>query len=98
MFEQSAAQEIRSGDITRDEGVALTKKFDLEFPARFSDELFEYLSLPKNDFPVASQMFEQPLMDAEYFSRLTDHFRSPHLWHWKDGEWKLRHAVWSIHP
>lgn len=93
-----AAQEIRSGDITRDEGVALVKRFDLEFPARFSDELFEYLSLPKNDFPAASQMFEQPLMDAEYFSRLTDHFRSPHLWHWKDDEWKLRHAVWSSHP
>ena len=40
-----AAQEIRSGDITRDEGVALAKKFDLEFPSRFSDELFNYLSL-----------------------------------------------------
>lgn len=93
-----AAQEIRSGDITRDEGVALAKKFDLEFPARFSDELFGYLSLPKSDFPEASQMFEQPLMNSEYFSRLTDQFRSPHLWHWKDGEWKLRHAVWSSYP
>ena len=93
-----AAQEIRSGDIMRDEGVALAKKFDLEFPARFSDELFGYLSLPKNDFPEASQMFEQPLMNFEYFSRLTDQFRSPHLWYWEGGEWKLRHSVWSSHP
>ncbi len=93
-----AAQEIRSGDITRDEGVALAKKFDLEFPSRFLDELFNYLSLSNNEFPEASQMFEQPLMNLEYFSRLTDQFRSPHLWRWKDGEWKLRHAVWSSHP
>jgi len=92
-----AAQEIRSGDITRDEGIALAKKFDLEFPSRFSDELFNYLSLPSNEFPEASQMFEQPLMNLEYFSRLTDQFRSPHLWFWEDEEWKLRHAVWSSH-
>ena len=93
-----AAQEIRSGDITRDEGVALAMKFDLEFPSRFSDELFNYLSLSSNEFPEASQMFEQPLMNLEYFSRLTDQFRSPHLWCWNDGEWKLRHAVWRSHP
>lgn len=92
-----AAQEIRSGDITRDEGVALAEKFDLEFPSRFSDELFTYLSLPSNEFPEASQMFEQSLMNFEYFSRLTDQFRSPHLWHWEDQGWKLRHTVWSNH-
>lgn len=90
-----AAQEIRSGDITREEGIALSQKFDLEFPARFSDELFAYLSLPKSEFPVASHMFEQPLMDGEYFSRLTDQFRSPHLWSRTDDGWKLRHTVWG---
>ena len=93
-----AAQEIRSGDIMREEGVALAKKFDLEFPSRFSDELFSYLSLPSDEFPEASLMFEQPLMNKEYFSQLTDQFRSPHLWYWKDGEWKIRHAVWSCNP
>ena len=30
-----AAQEIRSRDITRDEGVALVRRFDGEFPERF---------------------------------------------------------------
>ena len=65
-----AAQEIRSGDITRDEGVALAMKFDLEFPSRFSDELFNYLSLSSNEFPEASQMFEQPLMNFEYFTQI----------------------------
>lgn len=89
-----AAQEIRSGDINREEGVALVKRFDLEFPERFADEIFRYLSLPAKEFPVASEMFEQPIMDREYFRLLTDQFRSPHLWCHDQGEWKLRHAVW----
>jgi N-acetyl sugar amidotransferase len=89
-----AAQEIFSGDITRDEGVALVKRFDHEFPERFADELFKYLSLPERDFPGACKMFEQPIMDREYFRLLTDRFRSPHLWFQENGEWKLRHAVW----
>jgi hypothetical protein len=89
-----AAQEIRSGDINREEGVALVKRFDHEFPERFADELFKYLSVPEQEFPVASKMFEQPTMDREYFRALADQFRSPHLWYQDNGEWKLRHAVW----
>lgn len=89
-----AAQEIRSGDINREEGIALIKRFDHEFPSRFADEIFRYLSLPAKEFPTASKMFEQPIMDREYFQRLTDQFRSPHLWVHENGEWKLRHAVW----
>jgi N-acetyl sugar amidotransferase len=88
-----ASQEIRSGEIDRSEGVALVKKFDHEFPTRFEDELFQYLSLPEKDFPLASSMFEQPIMDREYFDRLTDTFRSPHLWVHKDGNWQLRHPI-----
>lgn len=91
-----AAQEIRSGDINRDEGVALSKRFDGEFPQRFADEIFRYLSVPEREFPKASLMFEHPNMDYEYFMHLADTFRSPHLWMFEDGEWKLRHQVW--HP
>lgn len=90
-----AAQEIRSGDIDREEGVALVKRYDHEFPDRFSEELFRYLSLPRKDFPIASSMFEQPIMDRGYFDRLTDKFRSPHLWLHDDGKWVLRHTVWG---
>ena len=50
-----AAQEIRSRDITREEGVALVKRFDGEFPERFAEEIFAYLSIPEKEFPVASQ-------------------------------------------
>lgn len=88
-----AAQEIRSGDITREEGVALVHKFDHEYPERFADEIFRYLSIPKSEFPLASNMFEEPIMTRDYFERLADTFRSPHLWMWKDGKWKLRHSV-----
>ncbi len=89
-----AAQEIRSGDIDRKEGVALVKRFDLEFPHRFFDEMLNYLSLPKSDFPIASEMFESPIINREYFELLTDNFRSPHLWSYDVDGWKLRHTVW----
>jgi N-acetyl sugar amidotransferase len=90
-----AAQEIRSRDITRDEGVALVKRFDGEFPERFADEIFRYLSIDAQQFPLASRMFESPAMDRDYFTALTDHFRSPHLWKWENNNWKLRRTVWQ---
>ena len=88
-----ASQEIRSRDITREEGVALVQKYDGEFPERFADEIFRYLSIPTKEFPQASRMFDSPLMDREYFMALADRFRSPHLWRRENGTWKLRHTV-----
>ena len=88
-----AAQEIRSGDIERPEGVALVRRYDGEFPERFAAEIFQYLSLPEMEFPEASRQFESPVMDRDYFDRLTDRFRSPHLWMFEDGRWQLRHTV-----
>ena len=90
-----AAQEIRSGDIYRDEGIALVKRFDGEFPERFADEIFDYLSISPKEFPQASNMFEQPMMDYEYFMHLADTFRSPHIWRFVNGEWRLRSQVWQ---
>jgi len=90
-----AAQEIRSKDITREEGVALVKKFDGEFPDRFAEEIFRYLSIEPKEFPIASKNFEQPTLDRSYFDALTDRFRSPHLWRYDNGQWHLRKAVWS---
>ena len=90
-----AAQEIRNEEIERAEGVALARKYDGEFPERFADEIFNYLSIPGKEFPVASNMFEQPVMDRAYFDALTDSFRSPHLWKKENDEWKLRHTVWK---
>ncbi|MDR1470967.1 MAG: N-acetyl sugar amidotransferase [Synergistaceae bacterium] len=90
-----ASQEIRNREITRDEAVLLTKKFDGEYPLRFEKEIFEYLSLPEKQFPIASKMFEQPVMDREYFLHLADRFRSPHIWRRVGGLWRLRHTPYS---
>ena len=89
-----ASQEVRSGDITREEGVALIRRFDHEWPERFADEVFRYLSIPAEEFPEASRQFEHPILDRARFLELADQFRSPHLWHKMDGEWQLRHAIW----
>jgi len=93
-----AAQEIRSGDIDRDEGISLVKKYDHEFPSRFKDELFKYLSINPKEFPEASKMFEKPIMDNNYFEVLTNSFRSPHIWYYEkkednDNSWFLRNQI-----
>lgn len=88
-----AAQEIRSGDINREEGIALVNRFDHEFPERFIDELFSYLTISENDFPIASKVFENPIMDREYFRLLANRHRSPHLWYVEENKWKLRHPI-----
>ena len=89
------AQETREGDIERDEALALVRRYDGEWPDRFTDEIFRYLSIAEDQFPVASKCFEQPIMDSAYFDLMTDSFRSPHLWQRVDGEWKLRRTVWD---
>ncbi len=88
-----AAQEIRSGEINREEGVALVNKFDHEYPERFIDELFQYLSIPEDEFPVASKMFEKSTMNRDYFEVLTNQFRSPHLWYFENKKWHLRSTI-----
>ena len=90
-----AAQETRNEEITRGEGVALVRKYDGEFPERFADEVFKYLSIPEKEFPIASQIFEQPNVDRDYFDALADTFRSPHLWRYDNGKWLLRKSVLS---
>jgi N-acetyl sugar amidotransferase len=90
-----SSQEVRNGELTREEAVALIQRYDGEYPERFEKENLAYLSLPGREFPVAAKMFERPLMDRAYFERLTDKFRSPHLWQNDGGRWKLRRAVFD---
>ncbi len=45
-----AALEIRNNIITRDEGIALVKKYDGEFPNLFFNEILEYLNMNKEEF------------------------------------------------
>jgi len=88
-----ASQEIRSGDITREEGVSLVRKFDHEYPSRFEKELLSYLSIPNEIFTHESRAFEMPTINSEYFLALADNFRSPHLWVYEGGNWRLRNPL-----
>lgn len=45
-----ASQEIRNKHLTRDEGQALVKKFDGEFPDKYFNEIMEYLDIKPNHF------------------------------------------------
>ena len=90
-----ASQEVRSGDIDREEGIALVRKFDGEYPHRFEKEVFEYMSIREKEFGAAiAAKFEHPIMTRETFLAHCDQFRSPHLWKFEDGEWKLRHTIY----
>lgn len=73
-----ASQEIRNGHLTRDEGIALVKKFDGEFPNKYFSEIMEYLAIDPDYFK----------------NELTDKFRSPHLWEKSSsGVWNLKYII-----
>ncbi|MFN4006519.1 MAG: N-acetyl sugar amidotransferase [Chitinophagaceae bacterium] len=72
-----ASQEIRNKHLTREDGVALVKKFDGEFPDKYFNEIMEYLDINPDYFR----------------NELSNKFRSPHLWGIENNEWKLRHNV-----
>ena len=88
-----AAQEIRSNEISREEGVALVKRFDGEWPARFEEDLMRYLSVDERLGSKVLSQFTNPVMTKEQFLSLADGFRSPHLWQKVGDSWKLRHQV-----
>jgi N-acetyl sugar amidotransferase len=74
------SQEIRNNHINREEGVALVKKYDGEFPDKYFNEIMDYLEINPEYFKT----------------ELTDRFRSPHLWGKDDNDnWKLRHTVFK---
>lgn len=55
-----AAHEIRDGHITREEGVALVKKYDGEFPKKHFKEFLEYIQLPEERFHEIIDSFRSP--------------------------------------
>ena len=55
-----AAQEIRNGKITRDEGVQLVKLYDQEFPEKNFDEFLQYVSMTKPEFWETVDKFRSP--------------------------------------
>lgn len=59
---QDASQEIRNHHITREEGAALVKRFDGEFPTRFYPEFLEYISMTDEEFRATIDSFRSPAM------------------------------------
>jgi N-acetyl sugar amidotransferase len=90
-----SAQEIRNGEIDRNEAISLIKKYDGEYPKRFEEEILKYLSIPAEIYPRASSLFERPNIDSAYFQKLADNFRSPHIWQFNDGNWSLRNSIFG---
>tara|TARA_B100001057_G_scaffold490900_1_gene580048 strand:+ start:844 stop:2046 length:1203 start_codon:yes stop_codon:yes gene_type:complete len=54
------AQEIRTNKITREEGIALIKKFDHEFPKKYFKEFLNYIDISENDFWEKIDEFRSP--------------------------------------
>ena len=72
-----AAQEIRNRHLTREEGQALVRRFDGEFPDRYFDEIMKYIEMKPEYFHSLCDKFRS----THIWNRD------------KDGEWKLRQNV-----
>lgn len=57
---EDASQEIRNGHLTREEGCALVKKYEGEFPQRYFNEVMDYLGMDPANFPALCDKFRSP--------------------------------------
>jgi hypothetical protein len=55
-----ASQEIRNKHLTREEGVALAKRFDGEIPDKYFKEVMDYLELTPERFVQLCDEFRSP--------------------------------------
>jgi len=55
-----AAQEIRNGKITREEGVRLAQRYDQEFPHKYFREFLEYIDITEDSFRETVDKFRSP--------------------------------------
>jgi len=72
-----AAQEIRNRHLTREEGQALVRRFDGEFPDRYFDDIMKYIEMEPEYFHELCNKFRSPHLWGKD----------------EEGEWKLRHNV-----
>ena len=52
-----SAQEVRHGHLNKDEGKDLIKKFDGEYPQKYENEFYEYISMNKDEFLAICDKF-----------------------------------------
>lgn len=60
-----AAQEIRNKHLTREEGMALVKRFDGEFPDKYLQEIMDHLEMSKERFLELCDEFKSPHLWAK---------------------------------
>ena len=72
-----ASQEIRNKHLTREEGVALVKRFDGEFPDRYFEDVMNYLELKPEHFHKLCDKYRSPHLWGKD----------------DNGFWKLRYNV-----
>ena len=73
------AHEIRDGHINREEGVALVKKFDGEFPAKYFSTFLDYCDISEQYFWEIVNSWRSPhLWEKD-----------------EKGEWRLKYAIWK---
>lgn len=60
-----ASQEIRNKHLTREEGVALVKRFDGEFPDRYFNEVMEYIGMKSEYFFALADRARSPHLWAK---------------------------------
>ena len=52
-----STSDVRHGHLTKEEGKALIKKFDGEYPQKYENDFFNYISMKKNEFLELSDKF-----------------------------------------
>ena len=55
-----SAQEVRNGDITREEGIALIRRFDGEFPIEYLTDCCSYMGITEHRFMEVIEEFRTP--------------------------------------
>jgi hypothetical protein len=74
-----AAQEVRNNKITREEAVALVKRYDHEFPHKYYSEFLEYIDTSDEEFRAIVDKHRSPHLWGRN----------------ENNDWKLRHNVWG---
>ncbi|OGE30440.1 LPS biosynthesis protein [Candidatus Daviesbacteria bacterium RIFCSPHIGHO2_02_FULL_36_13] len=77
---RDAQMEIRNKHISREEAIALVRRYDGEFPKKYFAEFLEYLGITEKEFWEIIEFYRKS---------------SPHLWKKVKGEWRLTHNVWG---
>jgi N-acetyl sugar amidotransferase len=70
-----AAHEIRDGHITREEGVALVRRYDGEFPDKYFDEFLDYMDIDEEHFWKVVDCYRSPHL----WEKINGHWKLKYL-------------------